>query len=163
MKLQNLSAKPSPRNFKAESLVFLEFFPINKLHIPLNARLNLSSSCTRSTHKPVPLKTQHAFNPSVSILGNFRFNFLFFQISRIISLVKLYLMTVNLKHIVADSIKKIAVMSNHQQSSVCIVQIILKPCNRRNIKMIGGFIQKKKLCILNKNLSQRNLFYHSAA
>ena len=158
MKFQDFSSQAAAFNFKSKALVFPKFFALNKSHISVYAGFDFCTSGTRSPHKPVPFNTKQGFNAAFCIFFNLGFYLLFFKISRVIALVKLKLVSCQLVNVVAHSVQKVAVVGNHKNGTLCVVKVVLEPVNCFNVQVVCRFVQKKKFCIFNQNLSQCNFF-----
>ena len=64
--------------------------------------------------------------------------------------------------IVANCVEEVAVVRDHKNSALCVVEIILEPVNCLDVEMVGRLVEKEKLCVLNQNLCERDFFDHAA-
>ena len=61
-----------------------------------------------------------------------------------------------------NCIKKVAVVGNHQNRTLCLNQIILQKDDCLDIQVVCRFVKEEKFCIFYENLGEGNFFEHSA-
>ena len=162
VQLKDFSAKPSSRDLKLKSLVLREFLAVDELHVVLDSRLLLRSARTRASHEPVALEPEDGLDSALRVLFDFRLDFFFFKVRRIISLIELEFSACKLVDVVAHSVKKISVVCHHEDAARSFVQVILKPVYRLNVQMVRRLVKQKELRVLDENLRKRDFLQHSA-
>ncbi len=122
----------------------------------VNPVLCFRAACLRLAAHPVKLGAQQIFH-----LGQFgRQSFLAFlafgKIVVIITLVSEYLLPVYLYDFIADTVKEITVMGDHQQSHSLSREPRLKTLNHVYVQMVGRLVKQQKLWFGEQYSSQGN-------
>ena len=119
----------------------------------------LSGTCTRRAADPFQFPPEKI--PGLIGTGHHIGNplFPFFQKCLVISFIHIEVAPVQLIYGIANPIEKIAVVRDHKKSRSRFFQIIFQKLNDFHIQMVGGFVQDKKIGVLQQQPRNSRSFY----
>ena len=160
--LQNGATKSASSHLKGKAFVCGKFFPVNHAVNGIHPSPCLGASCLGAPQKPFPLCPQHRFNALFRVGFYLCLCGLFFQILGIVSRVELDSLSGQLVDGGTHVVQEVAVVGNHQHSSLGGSQVFLQPGDGLHVKLVGGLVQKQQSCVINKHLCQSHLLGHAA-
>ncbi|MMZ62584.1 hypothetical protein D1872_248000 [compost metagenome] len=85
----------------------------------------------------------------------FVFRRLQFDITAVIPGIPARLVPFDLDDHIGEPVQKITVMGNDEQGARIVPQIVLQPCQRLDIQMVGRFVQHQQIRGLEQNPGER--------
>src|SRR5699024_4566080 len=138
--------------FKVQLLVLLSFS--SHLFVALQTRLVLSLTCLCTRTNPCQLILQALAQLGILLASYFQTLSLLLQVGGVVALVWVELAAVDLTDPARYVIKEVTVVSNSQDSTRVVFQVLFQPLHRFSIQVVSRLVEQQQVWLTQQQLRQ---------